>query len=152
AEELRRERHIEAGPVVADEVRGSGALLDGAEFDPGVRLSPRELPRIVEQVLDRRAEERAVALLGQSLVDDDLDDSIRLRFLEPPDGRTRERAQVHALMADADARDTAQVEQAVDEPAHVLGGLAHAPEVLLRLGIERLAVVLEERVAEAIDT
>ena len=61
-------------------------------------------------------------------------------------------AQVDVLAAKVDARDARQRQQAVDEASHVLGGVPHALQVLVSHGIEHAAVVLQEDLAEAVDS
>lgn len=129
AEELRGVGHVEARTVVADEIGSVASLLGGPELDAGERLVSRELPRVAQQILDRCTKQRAVAPLREPVADDELRDTIWLRLFQSLGARAGELAQIHSLVANAEARDAAQREQAIDEPSHVLGGIPHALKV-----------------------
>src|SRR5262249_33496527 len=81
-EQLRGVGHVEAGAVVVDEVYGLSALVCRAELDACAPALSRELPRIAEQVVHDRAEQRGVPFFVEPVVDDELHRAVRLRLLE----------------------------------------------------------------------
>ncbi len=79
AEELPRIGHIETDAVVADEEGPSAVDVRRAKFDPGLRASGRELPGIVEEVVQDDPEQALVAAGFQPGRDDDTDGSVAAR-------------------------------------------------------------------------
>ena len=98
SEQLARERHVEAGAVVAQEEGARAvALLYRPELDPGDRRAARELPGVAEEVLDQRAREDRVELRGEAILDDNLDGTIGIGRGRPLRGRAKGGRKIDAL-------------------------------------------------------
>ena len=94
AEQLLRVLHVEAGAVVAHEIRRRRRRLH-PEFDAGGRHAAGEFPGIAEKVLEHRGDEVRVAVAVDVVLDRVLDVPCRVAgakaFEDPP----RQRRQVH---------------------------------------------------------
>src|ERR1700729_3283761 len=127
-EQLAREGGVEAGPVVADVVAGSGALdcgapgCGGAELDGGVLASGGELPGVLDQVLQHGADQGAVRGVPDAVPDGEADDAARLAVVQFGADGGDLGGQVDQPQVHVGARDLGQLQQVIDERAHPLGG------------------------------
>src|SRR5215470_4332417 len=122
-EELVRVGHVEADAVVANE---EVPVLGAAELDLADRLLPGELPRVLEEVGQRDAEEARVGARVELAVGAKLDAAVRLRRLELAGDLAAHVGDVDALHRDLVPRDSGELEEIVDEVRHLLRRAAHA--------------------------
>src|SRR6266545_8046723 len=82
-EELPRVGHVEARPVVADEVDALPVLVPVAEFDARpAAFGGGELPGVAQEVIQRDPEQAGIALGCGAGLDEKLHGAVRAVFLE----------------------------------------------------------------------
>src|SRR6266481_1404848 len=152
AEQLRRIRHVEAGPVVTDEIRQwLSRLRNGPELFACARHLGSELQRVSQKVLEQDAHEPAVPIGDETVGDRELDLTFRVRTVKAYGGGAREAGEIEAVAVQLGARHTREHQEIVDQLRHVLRRVPDASEVFSSLRAEAVGVVLQECLAEAVD-
>ena len=142
---------IEAGAVVTHIECRRAPTSCRAHLDRGVIATAGELPGVVEQVLERDAQQPWVARGAQ--VGRNRDGHLARRRLPPElgDDLRCEIAEIDALGLHVGARDLRQRQDVVDQLAHPLGRVADALDVPSGLRRQGRPGVLDQRLAEAVD-
>ena len=81
-EQLLDELHVEPTPVVSQEIDRDSVLIVVAEFNLWFGHARSELPRVLEQILQRRLHKSAVRQGFGSVADLDHDVSVRIALRE----------------------------------------------------------------------
>ena len=123
AEKSRVICHIEADAIVVN-VK-DGAVIGGISPEANLRLFARfgKFPRILEQLLQRELQEEPIAESREVGHDSNFDVSVGVESGHPGDYTLREFAEVDDGLVHDVARDTRQLEQAVEQTSHVIAGL-----------------------------
>ncbi len=151
AEQLVGIAHVEAGAVVAHEEGRLLPVAQQADLDARLLGLGAELPRIADQVLQRRAQQARVGVGLHAVPHRDFDLARRLAALHVRDHLARELADVDVAPRELAARHLGKIQQVLDQLAHALRRGADASEVAARLLGHLLGKVLEQRLAEAVD-
>src|SRR5260370_19472792 len=133
AEQLVGIAHVEAGAVVAHEEGRLLPVAQQADLDARLPGLGAELPRIADQVLQRRAQQARVGVGLHAVPHRDLDLARRLAALHVRDHLARELADVDVAPRELAARHLGKIQQVLDQLAHALRRGADAPEVAARL-------------------
>src|SRR5438552_9025777 len=150
-EQLVRVRHLEPRPVVPDKIGPLARLLGETELDPGRGALAGELPRVPDQVLQGRAQERRIARHDGSSGDHALHLTSGIAGTQLPDDFVREEAEVDAPVPDLRARHAREIQESVDEVAHPDGRPDDPLERVLARLAETVGAILRQRPAEALD-
>jgi hypothetical protein len=75
-----------------------------------------------------------------------------LCLLKPSRNHPRQSTQIDAFPTHFAARHAGHMQQIVDEVTHALASGAYALEVVSALGVQLVSKVIQERLAEAVDT
>ena len=143
--------HVEARTVVADAVGGTAASLARFEADQRLWHLGAVLPGIAQQVFQRHAQQRGVALGHHVGRDGDRHVAFgraAAQVVDDPAGHLR---QVHRLARQRLSGQPRQRQQRVDHLVHARGCGHHPVEVVAADPVERSAVVFLEDAAEALD-
>ena len=116
-------RHVEADAIVV-KVK-DGAVIGGISAEANLRLFARfgEFPCILEQLLKCEFQEGPIAERREVGHDSNLDVSPRIEMGHPGDYMLREFAEVDDFFVHDVARDTHQLQQAIEQTSHVIAGL-----------------------------
>ncbi len=150
-EQLVRVGHVEAHSVVPHEVDRLAVPREAAGLDPGLCAAARELQGVGQQVEPDLLEEGRVGPAGGQLAEDDLDLPTLALALELLEALADEVGHGHRLRGHRLAAQAAEVEQVVDQPAHLPGVLADPLEVAPRLPVQAGGMFRHKDLAEAVD-
>ena len=150
-EQLGGVGHVEAGAVVPDEEGPLAVPQPGAELDPGGRRPGGILPGVVQQVLQGDAHQPLVAEGPQARGRRRRDPAVRIPLGQGRQDRGGLGAQVHGPAVQLAPAQVGELQQVLDEPAHVLGAEPDPAQAAPALRVQAVAVVLQQDVAEAVD-
>src|SRR5581483_11240515 len=150
-EELAGILHLETGAVVAHEERLARFGVGVPELDLRRLTAGSELPGIADEVFERDAHQARVALGDQPGSNGYLGLALRRGVAQPADDFRRHCAEIDLVDRHLGPGNPRQLQQVVDQIAHALGALADAVEVALCIGVELVAGILDERLAESVD-
>ncbi len=131
AEQPVREPHIEAGAVVPNAVGGLAVVQRAFEPDLRIGLPGGVLPGVAEQVLERNAQQRRIALYLQTLLDVHADHALRRLAAQIVGDVAGELRQVHRLSGQRSRRQLRQRQQRIDHAVHARGGAEHAVQMVV---------------------
>ena len=145
-------RHVKAGAVVGHEVHGHAVLLDRPEANPRALGLGGELECVVEQVLQHGLHEPGIRLGDQPILDLDLDPPVGLGGVS-----SAMTSPATALMSTGarakgcrDRRESCRI-SSISLPIRDRAG-AYPLEIVTALLAELLGVVVEQRLAEPVDS
>ena len=114
-EELAGVLHVEAGAIVANDVRCLPFMFRPTELDPGIATLRRELPGVTQEVFQDDGNQSSVALCVDALRALEADVALRagrpLRFHDSPG----ESAEVDVAASYPRARHACEAEQVIDQ-------------------------------------
>ena len=151
AEKLVGVGHLEARPVVADKIGRAPVILQGADFDAGLGRLRSELPRVSDEILEGDPQQMRVSFGKHPVPDRDFHGAAGLALLQLAHHLLRDLAEVHRPALERPARHAGELEQILDQLAHVLRRGAYPRQVALCLVRKVLGKILEQRLAEPVD-
>ena len=115
--------HVEADAIVV-KIK-NGTVIGGIATEANLRLFARfgKFPCILEQMLERELQEEPIAEGREPRHDSHFDIPIGVEIGHPGNDPLREFAQVDDFFVHDMARDTHQLQQAVEQLSHVIAGL-----------------------------
>ncbi len=147
-EQLRGMRHVETGTVVGHAEDTAGSVARRFDADACVGCALGVLPRVVEQVAHHDIDHRGVAPGDEVGRNIDVHPPARVARGELFEDPGRQRGHVDAIPVQLPARAARQPQEAVDQRGHVPAAAHDLVEVAARLGIEVVAAILDECLAE----
>ena len=146
SEELVRESHVEAGPVVSHEPEDPVPVIPAPDLDDRLLASRAELQGVREEVREYLTEEHGVSFGLRQLRHPEVDPLTLLGRRELGEGGRREAAHVEPGPCEVSPPCARELEEPVDERGHVQDVGPDLREVLAALLDGRLeAGVLEQR-------
>src|SRR5690349_727147 len=150
-EQLVDVSHVEADAVVAHVVGSFAVLLRAAELNQRLRIAGAEFPRVLQQVLQRYSQQAAVAMPLQSAGHMEPYPPFRISLLDHGCRGERQNAKIHGFAPQVAAHDARELQESINQLAHVLAGVADTAQRVLTLRIHFVAVVLQQYLAEAVN-
>ena len=122
AEKSRVICHVEADAIVVN-VK-DGAVIGGISAEANLRLFAGfgEFPRVLEQMLQRELQEESITEGREAWHDRHFDLPIGVEIGHPGHDPLRQFTKVNDFFVHAVARDTHQLEQAIEQTSHVIAG------------------------------
>src|SRR5882762_3527385 len=151
AKELVGVRHVKAGAVVAHVENRAPIVAETADLYAWLVRLCRELPRIPDQVLERRPQQPRIRVRTHAVPDGDVDLALWLTALQLVHHLPGQLAHVGVAPLEAAARYAREVEQVLDQLPHALRGGTDARQIALCLFRHILREVLHQRLAKAVD-
>src|SRR6266571_4587886 len=123
-----------------------------SHLDPWALLFPGVLPGIAEQVLQRHLKQSRITLRHQPFLDHELYLPLRLALAQLLGDAPRERGEIDGLPIQLTAGHPGELKQVIDELPHALARGPDPPQIALAGFIQLLAAVLQQCLAEAVNT
>ena len=128
--------------------RGSGTATNSiralAVFDVNFQALPSRFSRTMRASDGSQRACRLSSIIHVTL-------RVGLRSLRSATDLARDLERSTSIALNLRARETRQLQQIVDQPAHALGRVAHARQMILSGFVEPIAPVLAQRLREAVD-
>lgn len=113
--------HIEADPVVFDEINPIFGIAVGADFDGGLGMLSAELECIIDEISEDLTDHGGVADGWQEGIDDDPGVGISGVALGLGNDGLGECAHIDYSFGQADAGEAGESEEILDQPVHLIG-------------------------------
>ena len=122
-----------------------------AKFDARLGLIARELPRVSEQILERRPKQAGITGRRQGILDRPRHGAMLVGSRQSFRNSARQRRHVNPHAVHLRPSHARQRQQIIDQLSHPLGGFPDVLQVLSTLIIELLRAVFDQRLAETVD-
>ena len=142
--------HVKAGPVITHEIEPCALPFRTPEFDPGAGLPAGELPGIAEQVFQHDTQQVSIADSDHSAGNHEFYLALRLCLMQLGGDLPRQIAKVYPRPLHLALCQARQLEQVVNKLPHAQAAGLHTPEIVLGGSIQLVSIVLQQRLAKAI--
>src|SRR5882724_4462504 len=149
-EQLMYVCRIETGAIILQEISVRTSLTGDSKLDAGSFFSAREFPGVLKQIHQDDTQQGGVTRHSYLRGYNALDAALGVARFQLGGDSARYLAQIHDLGMDFQPAYAREIQQVVDQLAHLLRGRTDAVQVQLSLLVELFGVLLFERVAEAV--